>query len=774
MTSGIKYQGKFITRPGAYTETDASGLNVVQPGASGIVAVIGEAVGGKPVSAMNVKKDIDIYSTATAARGAFRSGDLYEVMNMLFRPSFDPDIPGGAAQVVPMKVNPSTQSTLVLENADGPAVDITSVDYGAFTEQISVELLDGTNQGKLVKVQLENENETIDDVGGAAVVNLRYYPGSDGFTTVNAAVAANGNITATATKANLGLDNQVDNSITNVAAEIVSADVGDTGQVVELFGVVAGVPTIEQLALDGTTVVTGSVVWDAGGLLGVRITGTTAGVVTVREIGGAGTDTFTVPAGANPEEGLITCGHCFVDDALVTLVSDGASTNDVILFGVNKVGAAVNEVVTLTGTTPVNSTATDFARIDVIVLGDIEAAQTVTLSCTALTTSATVQNNLVKLSDFINAKGTLVSTGPNVYEGFRMELLSGNTNFDPANFDTIASTAIQAAALDITADLYALIAAINQNSQLITAAESTGATGVPDNTPAPAFLAGGIEGVATFSDWQKALDLLRLVRVNTIVDLSGDPAVAAALAAHCAFMGGEGRSERDGIVGVLNAAGDDVPTKTQLLQAAVDLNTRHIRCVGQAITRYNAAGELTEFMPQFLGAMLAGMQAGSEVGTAATYKFLDLRGLREHSSWNITDDVEELIQGGVTTIEEVDGVGFRCVRSRTTHLSDSNLAYTEPHVNEEVNYFSYGFRNTLEFALGRKGFEGTETALRLEALQYIRLQGPNGENTISGHKNLEFTLDGDVWVVSIDIAPVISTNFITIKQRLITNDQLAA
>lgn len=48
--STIFFNGRLISIPGAYTEVDASGLEAVGLGASGLVALMGTSIGGKPYS----------------------------------------------------------------------------------------------------------------------------------------------------------------------------------------------------------------------------------------------------------------------------------------------------------------------------------------------------------------------------------------------------------------------------------------------------------------------------------------------------------------------------------------------------------------------------------------------------------------------------------------------------------------------------------------------------------------------------------------------------
>ena len=57
MATSIFFGGRLISVPGSYSVVDASGLEQVGLSAAGIVAVLGTAEGGTPVSAISEVKD---------------------------------------------------------------------------------------------------------------------------------------------------------------------------------------------------------------------------------------------------------------------------------------------------------------------------------------------------------------------------------------------------------------------------------------------------------------------------------------------------------------------------------------------------------------------------------------------------------------------------------------------------------------------------------------------------------------------------------------------
>jgi hypothetical protein len=246
--------------------------------------------------------------------------------------------------------------------------------------------------------------------------------------------------------------------------------------------------------------------------------------------------------------------------------------------------------------------------------------------------------------------------------------------------------------------------------------------------------------------------------VNSIVVLTGDPAVHAALNAHCQFMCGIGRSERDGFVGLLNAGLTDLPTATEIATQIVALNSRHLRAFAQRFERFNTDGERQAFDPPYLAVVAAGMQAGSPVGTSLTYKLANVLSVTQDSSWNPVDDAEALIEDGLVFLEDIDSIGRRWVRNVTTNVSSSNIAFTEGSVNEAINFAVFNFRTNLEFAVGRQGFAGTVNATKGIAINTLGLLVD--QTVITAYRSLQIELVLDVLDVSVEIAPVIPINFV--------------
>ena len=475
MSTSIFFAGRVISVPGAYSNVDASGLEQVGLGASGIVALLGTAEGGVPVSALSKAKDIPRFKNPDKVRKYLRSGDLLEGAAMAFEPAKDNDILAGAQEVLLLKTNAATQAEATLQKSGVDCIDLASVDYGAFTDQINVELAAGTNKGKLLTITFEGTTETVDDLGGDTLATLNYNGGTTGYNTAVMDVNDDGDITVTATRTGTGGASLIDNAATNAAIEVLSGNAGDVGQIVHIFGLVGGVATHVQATLNGTTVVpvTGTV-WDAGGVLGVYIEGTaTLGTVTVRTLGGAGVNIFTVPAGTSAE-GVIKCDYCYVDKTTLSAAVDAAAAVNVLYFGRNAANGSLAEKIVTNGTTPVVSATSTYAFIDYIVVGALAAARTLTVTARAARSLASVQKTLQKAADYFNAKSAVIA-GPTT-RGFVFTLETGKVNFLTSDLDVQSSVNVKATDGDLTADLYAIVAWINANSALVTAEVSATAT----------------------------------------------------------------------------------------------------------------------------------------------------------------------------------------------------------------------------------------------------------------------------------------------------------
>lgn len=210
MTLQANFNGEILTQPGSLTRVDATSLNPIQLGYSGIVAVVGSCQQGQP-------KVPILVSSPGQLKNLLGSGNAYDAARAVFTPSTQ-IIEGNPVRpqlVYVVRADSATQSSRTL--IDGPSANslvFTSKDYGTQTNQISVTVSDSTTAqplpaptddgSKLVTVSstYTGNTETYDNLGVNPILTVQYV--GDGATAV---------LTTTATQLTTTLTGQSDGSV---------------------------------------------------------------------------------------------------------------------------------------------------------------------------------------------------------------------------------------------------------------------------------------------------------------------------------------------------------------------------------------------------------------------------------------------------------------------------------------------------------------------------------------------------------------------------------
>jgi len=134
------FNGATIIRPGAYSAVKVQNLTGFPLQATGIVGIIGEAVGGEP-RVLDTLTGPQIQS----AKDRYKSGPIADALALLAEPSKDPRVVNGASTVVIYKVNASLQSALELSsNLSQVIVDLASKNWGGDENQLKATIETGT------------------------------------------------------------------------------------------------------------------------------------------------------------------------------------------------------------------------------------------------------------------------------------------------------------------------------------------------------------------------------------------------------------------------------------------------------------------------------------------------------------------------------------------------------------------------------------------------------------------------------------------------------
>jgi len=362
---------------------------------------------------------------------------------------------------------------------------------------------------------------------------------------------------------------------------------------------------------------------------------------------------------------------------------------------------------------------------------------------------------------------------------------AASTSFRNAKSVSAASLDFISTALDIKASAKTLRRAqqelldiVASQSQLISMSQSANAEGLPANV-GPVFLAGAVRGASANSNFQAGFDALLAVRCNEVVPLvsqdasalisSGDtdPASSFTIDAvnlqaltHCITASNtKNRSERNCYV-------SKKASFAAAQAAAQALNHERASMLFQDVQVLGADGNLKLVDPWAAACMVAGIQAGTEVGTPATFKFVNANAIK-HQDYNSKTQVDLAIDAGLLPLEEADSGGFRVVVHNTTYGIDANFVWNRVSVVEAADYVAYNLRQQLEaIFIGNKAATGTAQSIKNTIISimdsFLRANIIVGDDTNKnlGFKDLNVVLNGNTAYVDVTITPVQGVDFI--------------
>lgn len=748
MATGISISGYQTQVPGVFSSVDTTNLLSVGLTATGRVALLGTAEGGVPYTAIQSPSDIPLFTQPSQAMRAFRSGDLKEATAIAFDPSSDANIVGGAQSVICLKVNPSTQASTTLPGSMGAVATLTSRDYGDFANHIGVQVAQGSAKGSLISISDGLTTETADNLGGDAAFSLSYNGGSKGWQKMTAGVVTGGGIVARGQVTAASKAGDITNQPASPGALGINSDAADAGLALTVYGQDAsGQSLIETYVLGQEPVGTefaavfGAAIWAKANSKAVSVF-TVADGKAVLSI--AASKQF---AGIQPLE------YAYVANAVVQVKSTGSGTG--VLMLVPQGAPTQAEAIALDGDATKTS-AGSYGQLMGLVTGGLDQ-QSAEVSADAASTSPAAQTTVGAILAYFDARQAL--SGSNVY-GFIADAGETNTTQVAGQFDVVAQSDCKAPAeAEFTDTLYSVINWVNQNSSLVSAEVAPGAQGAIAPMASPAFLAGGREGVATFADYQKALNILQGISVDTIVPLTCSPDVAAAVDAHCAFMNSpKGRNERSGIVGIAGADGVALPTKKEALGQALALNTRNLSATPMGLVRFDTTGSIKQFSPAFAAVAAAGMAAGNRIGGSLTNKYLKTQSMVTSRQLDPNLDADDLIQGGLLFTRLRDGQGYYWVRDVTTYVQQTNLALQERGVNYLCNYVVKRLRLAAETVIGLPAFAGSPQAL--QSVLIGELVNIAKDQLVTSYTSPVVTQNNDTFLVEVSVQPSLPVNFV--------------
>lgn len=187
MAITVNFNGATLRKPGVYSKTTVSLSGGFPLAPAGIIGIIGEAAGGAPGSATDIKVNSFSPEQFSEIVSNYKSGPLVDACALLFAPSADARIPNGAQAIFIYKTNASTQASATLASSYGT---VKSLNYGLDENLINYEVTAGTAEALWSSGSL---NLMIDgDAGATLKVRI------DGGAEQNAILAANDTNTSAA------------------------------------------------------------------------------------------------------------------------------------------------------------------------------------------------------------------------------------------------------------------------------------------------------------------------------------------------------------------------------------------------------------------------------------------------------------------------------------------------------------------------------------------------------------------------------------------------
>ena len=528
---------------------------------------------------------------------------------------------------------------------------------------------------------------------------------------------------------------------------------------IEIVGInAAGAVTVETVSLTGAGAANSIASWRS-------ILSITAAAATTVDIVMSGAMTATIQtgtigyqSGVAPATASLAVGvpiYCHIRGP----VSQAAGT--VLIRGENAAGTVESKTFEVTGASTffVGDTWRAIRGVGAI---QLPSGYTVEVFVGFNTVSTVTYDTVAKMVDRLNVD---LQTTASVESPALRNLAMSELDYLPWLKAAEASPGV-----DLTADLQQQISRTELSSSHVRLTRDTWGLGSLGNIAAPRFLSGGVEGTTTITQWQSAFSLLKKRDVNIIVPLTSDAAVHSLLLSHLLERASTLAMEANGYVGVGTVldAGD---TRANIKTRIIALQSRHISHVSQEFQRRDPdTGIATWWPPYILAAAYAGMQAGTAIGEPLTRKKPIALDIRNDASWQVEEDIEDMIDMGLMVAEKVDNIGVRVVRSVTGHLADDNPVFTEMSANESMITSVRRLRRNMDIKVGQRGLSNAVGSLK--SIATAELDNQTEEPIILDWRpqTLSIERQADVFPTSVEILPMLAINFIPITVHVATNN----
>ena len=174
MSIRVPFNGASLAKPGAYSRTTVNLSGGFPLAQTGIVAIVGEALGGAPGSSDGVQTFTSEDIASLIAK--YKSGPIVDAARLLVAPAKDNRVANGASLIRVYKTNASTAASRALQNsAPANLFQLTSQNFGEDENLINVTVANGSSaNNKVITIKKGGVTETLSENAYDAVLSLRY------------------------------------------------------------------------------------------------------------------------------------------------------------------------------------------------------------------------------------------------------------------------------------------------------------------------------------------------------------------------------------------------------------------------------------------------------------------------------------------------------------------------------------------------------------------------------------------------------------------------
>lgn len=438
MASKVLYNGSAIATPGVYPTVVAGELSPLAVAATNVIAILGEAQGGVAISSGMTYDEVYEAAVLTGnlsqkVKNTFLSGDLREAA--AFAASRV-----AASQMICMKVKQdSTASATVPGKTEsgeyfGDVITVETKASGSSQNSVQLALSGGVNAVDLsltAPSTFAGYPMSGTDVGDDAAFTITYDDGAFnyGWNVCKAAITDSALLgMATRSFAKSGSAPTASNFTGTVArVTVASHSPLNEGKIIRVYGLVGGEPAFDDVvyptpSADGA--LDGDVVFDASSVFAMAIFEDNG--VTPSTVEGTTTLTLDDTAGSSPvcvlssadttgAEGMTRFHTAPVHPgSTISAVIATAGTGDIYIYGYDALGTLSGVALSLSGTTPVETAALSFARLEGVVTTSVSSTNSITLAAVPLqasfTSLPTIDEVVTYVDGLLGFSGALVDS----------------------------------------------------------------------------------------------------------------------------------------------------------------------------------------------------------------------------------------------------------------------------------------------------------------------------------------------------------------------------